>query len=137
MITANLRGTPPTPRKDTAMIGNGYWATGILVENLGSETNERWAASVAFFDDGFCETGATEGDVRTRYTLPHLTDAIDLVKNDAERLGITWKFPVLYVRGDGEDPSVVLAPDWRTRLAAECERLGWKCPYTLQVASAR
>jgi hypothetical protein len=99
------------------MIGDGYWATGITVcwnEHLG------WVASVDFYDDGFCEQGSTEGTLKTRYWSNDASEAslarqVDLVKADAERLGITFgrhadSVPCcLYYRGDGEDPAVAAA----------------------------
>lgn len=116
------------------MIGASYWATGITVthhpENWGGSSSARepreWAAYVDYLDDGFCDWHSTEGRLRTRYGTPSLTEAIDLVKTDADRLGIVWKEPTLYVEGDGEDPEVSLPEGWRDLLAAECDRLGWR-----------
>lgn len=119
------------------MIGNGYWATGITVkwsEHYG------WIAHVDFYDDGFAEDGSTEGTLRCRYwSKDHSEDAlarqIDLVKADAERLGITFatlsfaQTPLLYYQGDGEDPEWPPPPDWREILGRQATRLGWRGPY--------
>jgi hypothetical protein len=120
------------------MIGDGYWAIGIEVTyhegRTASENGRRyevpWSAKAQFFDNGFCETGSTEGVLHTRYTVPTLSDAIDLVKADVESLGITWVSTcTIYMTEDGEDEEHPPPEGWRELLAAECERIGWRSAY--------
>ena len=94
------------------MIGEQYWSTGIKV----TYDRGKWGAECSFFDAGFCQDQSTEGTFKTRYFLPTLAAAIDLVKQDAERLGIVFRqsipgCPTLYVEGDGEDAPVSLPKD--------------------------
>lgn len=121
------------------MIGTGYWATGIHVRYhpgntggpVGAEEPREWSALVEYCDDGFVNWRATEGVLRTRYACPTLSDAIDLIRADAERLGIEWRpAPTIYVPqdGEGDDP---MPDNWGALIAAECERLGWRNVYEL------
>jgi hypothetical protein len=113
------------------MIGERYWATGITVSWDGS----RWNADVDFYDDGFVDFGATQGHLGTRYGKEGwagLAAVVDVVKADAERLGIEFRHitgepPALWVPGDGEDGGL---PDgWQRQLADQAERLGWRSVY--------
>lgn len=122
---------------------SGYWSTGITV----SHNNGKWSASVNFLDDGFAnddpDAGAisTEGALHTRYfvtdgeNIDGLTAAIDTVKADAERLGITWRrdvmSPGVYMRGDAEDPDWPAPAGWRELVNAQSERLGWTPIYSI------
>ncbi len=117
------------------MIGRRYWSTGITVHYLPDNTSRSgneitavpWWAKLQFLDSGFCDNSSTEGTLYTRYGLPTIGDAIDLLKGDAERFGIEWRAqPSLYVDGDGELPNVPLPADWRELLSAEAKRLGWE-----------
>lgn len=117
--------------------GSGHWSPGITV----SHNNGKWSASVDFLDDGFMNdnpnTGAisTEGTLHTRYFVKDgekvdgLTAAIDTVKADAERLGITWRrssmTPCVHMRGDAEDPDWPAPDGWRELVNAQSERIGW------------
>jgi len=108
------------------MIGQSYGATGITVWEIG---RDKWHAEARFFDDGFAELGSSEGVIRTRYVGP-LARVVDIVKADAERMGIRWSNPAhhapcIYYEGDGENPAHPAPQGWRTRISAECERLGW------------
>lgn len=117
------------------MIGDGYWASGIVVKYR--EHSDDWSASVDFLDDGFCQDDSTEGRLHTRYFIggsEALTRAIDVVKADAERLGI--RFGVLdgetgriYAHQDGEDPEYPMPDGWRELLAWQSERIGWTPTY--------
>ena len=119
------------------MIGNGYWATGITV--AWSRWPNGWIASVEFFDDGFTEQGSTQGKLSTRYWSHDpgeetLARQIDLVKADAERLGIRFVAtgadkPSLYYQGDGEDPEWPAPEGWRELLGRQAARLGWRGPH--------
>lgn len=126
------------------MHGNYYWALGITVSaNQQADGGVRWGASAKFYDNGLVDTEdpdagdiSTEGEIRTRRfvdsteTTDGLATAIDTVKRDAERLGITFEphdgSPMLYVRGDGEWPDVWLPANWQERLTEQAERLEWR-----------
>ena len=129
--------------KDTEMIGKDYWATGITV-NYGYSGSGAygWGAEVKYFDAGFCsdDTDAgrvsTEGELRTRYyvrqgeTADALTVAIDTIKADAERLGITWQDNAsVYYKGDGEDSEDPAPEGWRDLVDSHTRRLGWQAIY--------
>ena len=115
------------------MIGQRYWATGITVSWDGS----RWSADVDFYDDGFIDPTSTQGRLGSRYGMEGwdgLAAMIDLLKADAERLGIEFRVidgdpPALWVPGDGEDDDRPLPVGWQQRLAEEAARLGWRSPY--------
>lgn len=130
------------------MIGAGYWATGITVEYyLSAGRGGGWSASLDFLDDGFANDQpgrglvSTEGTLRTRYYVhaddgpapdpdAGLSAALDVLIADAARLGITFRrfpdnAPMLYYRGDGEDPDHEPPDDWLALLTAEAKRLGW------------
>lgn len=122
------------------MIGNKYWSPGITVEWHG---DGNVSARLQFFDDGFGNHHSTEGGMRTRYqcAMP-LSDVIDLLKGDADRLGIKFRHagqvpPALYAEQDGEgDPAEhYCPPNWRELLAAEAERIGWAGPRTEGIES--
>jgi len=130
------------------MIGNGYWATGISVKyGYHGSGLYGWSAQVRFYDDGFAgddntASGAivTEGTLGTRYFIcdgdtpegDGLAAAIDAVKADAERLGITWHReenvrPSVYCdhEEDGDGPD-----GWRKLVDAQSARLGWQPAYS-------
>jgi hypothetical protein len=120
------------------MIGDGYWSTGITV-HWGYAGGQRWgwAAGLDFYDDGFCDPDATQGRLATRYFVVTLDDplgrAIDLLKADAERLGIRFdgrdgEPPSLYYKGDGESPDFPPPVGWRALLVDQAERIGWRVP---------
>ena len=105
-----------------AYAGNGHWG---------------WAATLPYYDDGFCsgnKTGepvSTEGELRTRYmvtasnhTATHADNVaaamavVGAVVNDATRMGIEFlatgpdeNLPDVYLDGDGEswDPEAPLS----------------------------
>lgn len=107
------------------MIGERYWSTGITVWR----TSGGWFATLSFYDGGFAQPGATEGQLGTRYALPTVTAAIALAKADAERLGIEWHEPTIYYRGDGEEPEYSPPAAWAELVSDEAKRLGWKPCY--------
>jgi hypothetical protein len=131
------------------MIGNGYWAVGITVRYSYSGMNRYgWGASIDFCDDGFCSdntdsgTISTEGTIRTRYYVHEgndpdvdaLTVAIDVIKADAERIGIRFRHdgmmtPHVYYKGDGEDKAYPPPVGWRELIDAQSARLGWEGLY--------
>ncbi len=122
------------------MIGDDYWSSGITF-TYRYPSPQGWLASATFYDDGFgrsdADTGeiSTTGVLATRYYVRDgherdgLTAAIDAVKADAERLGITWRDPALFVPADGGDPQQPLPAGWRSLLDEQATRLGWDNPY--------
>jgi hypothetical protein len=124
------------------MISNdtGYWATGITVKHH----NGKWTASVTFHDNGFANDDpdagriSTEGTLHTRYYIADgeqvdgLTAAIDAVKADAERLGIIWRTPTVYMDQDGEGSDD--SAGWRSLVDSQAERLGWAPSYATLTA---
>lgn len=98
-----------------------------------------------YLDDGFANDDpdagriSTEGHLHTRYVvrdgeqIDALTAAIDTVKADAERLGITFKAADVlhvYYEGDGEDSKCPPPDGWRETVNAQSRRLGWEPLYT-------
>lgn len=81
------------------MIGTKHWATGIIVDYQ----EGKWSSHVEYLDDGFADYDlhsgriSTEGRIGTRYGVRDsdhhdaLTVVIDVMKADAERLGIEWR----------------------------------------------
>lgn len=119
------------------MIGNVYRATGITVAHDGRS----WSANVAYFDDGFASDDtdrrhiSTEGTLHTRYMVESgkredaLTVAIDTVKADAERLGIRWEHPTVYMVDGGESDLWTYPKGWRKLVNDHARRLGWETTY--------
>lgn len=113
------------------MIGDTYWTTGITLKYDG---RGKWAASIHFYDDGFCQDESTEGTLHTRYFV-HAEVAIDALIADAAKMGIKLtKFndgkPSLYAYDDGESKDWPMPDGWRELLAEQAERIGFYCPYT-------
>jgi hypothetical protein len=121
------------------MIGNGYYSTGITVEyRYAGGDDYGWAASLDYLDGGFCNDVpgtsviSTEGTLCTRYAVrdrdagSSLAAVIDVLKADAECMGITWREPAIYYRSDGEDPDHHPMPEggW-DMLRDQAQRLGW------------
>lgn len=104
------------------MIGQGYWATGIVIDHIW-DTDGGWAVWLDFLDNGFAEDGSTEGVLRVRYlvNIEELPRSIRTLKEDAERLGIKWcARPTVYAKGDKRD----LQPE----ADHQAELVGWhKC----------
>lgn len=125
------------------MIGNGYWAVGItVVHAYAGGGDSGWGATVEYLDDGFCDDDAdmgrvsTQGVLSTRYRLREgreadaLTTVIDVIKADAERLGIAWREnSCVFYRGDGEDSEYPPPEGWREAIDAQSARLGWRQIY--------
>jgi len=109
------------------MIGNNYWTTGIMLEYYPDPPN--WSAYLEFLDDGFCSQESTEGKLGTRYCVDNPFKAVVLLINDAEKLGIEFKFKSLYAKGDGEDPKVNLPEDWRDIWATIAHYAGLESHY--------
>jgi hypothetical protein len=118
-----------------------YWTTGISLRWDGS----RWGGRIDYYDDGFCDDDpdggrvSTEGVLRTRYMVRDgkessaLRAVVDTLIGDAQRLGIRLGGPdgppALYYDGDGEGADYPPPDGWRELVAAEAQRVGWKCPY--------
>lgn len=113
------------------MIGEGYWSTGITVRWYAD--GDQWRVSLRFLDDGFCEDGSTEGTLVVRYLMHDLGDALDLLKADAERLGIRWaqvpQCPTIYMEADGEADDIDYPIGWQKIVNDQIRRLGWKLGY--------
>ena len=116
------------------MVGDGYTSTGIVLTWASWQHGRNWSASLTFEDDGALgEWQTTAGELHTRYFCPTAGDAIDLLKADAERLGIKWINPVpvhggeakLYYIGDGENPEWPPPPGGFEILLVEAKRIGW------------
>lgn len=62
-----------------------------------------------------------------------LTAVIDVIKADAERMGIRFPMgsagPYVFYEGDGEDEDCPPPEGWRDLLAKEAQRLGWESLY--------
>ena len=108
------------------MIGTKYWATGISLAKVA----EQWSVQVEFFDDGFSNQASTEGVLKMRYLCDDLSKSIDILIADAAKIGIEWKDPTIYYRGDGEWKENPPFPGWEQLLADEAARLGWRSAYT-------
>lgn len=119
------------------MIGNGYWATGMVLTYRRGD----WQATVKFYDDGFCNDDvdlgkvSTVGEIGSRYFVRDgahataLATVIDVVIADAERLGIAWRMgPFLYMEEDGESTQFPPPPSWRELLWAQARRVEWIGP---------
>lgn len=135
------------------MIGDRYWATGIVVR-YSDRHGGQWAASVNYLDNGFCDDDAdrgvisTEGTLHTRYFVGNgeridaLTAVIDAVKADAERLGIEFRSatdgPNVFYQGDGEHDDWPPPDGWREMVDAQAIRIGWSAFYmqAMRVAEA-
>jgi hypothetical protein len=125
------------------MIGDGWWATGIIVAwTYAGGGDYGWAATVNYLDGGFVDDVpgtshiSTEGQLRTRYAVRDTQDlasslpqVIDVILADAARLGITWRDPSLYYMGDGEDDNYVPPGGWRETLGEQSDRIGWQRIY--------
>lgn len=87
-----------------------------------------WTATVAFSDDRHpLDRSRVVGALSTHHPMP-AGEAIDLVKADAESLGITWDNPPeLSVYGlDYISWPPPLPEGWRELVKAQCHRLGWQ-----------
>lgn len=108
----------------------GYWSTGISIQKI----DDKWSVSLDYKDDGWAgdEGVSTEGHLRCRYGQLDLSAAIDTLKADAERLGITFDTgigPRIYYPGDGEWKDVEYPEGWRLIADAQAVRLGWQPMY--------
>jgi hypothetical protein len=150
-LRASMRETSlENARGAAVMIGNGYWATGIIVRyGYSGEDKYGWGAEVNFYDDGFCDDDtdngvvSTQGTLHTRYLVREgdgpdadaLAAAIDAVKAAAERLGIQWRAdlgfgPNVYYQSDGQSEDYPPPDGWRELIDAQAQRIGWPILYT-------
>ena len=118
------------------MIRNDRWSTGIVVDyRYAGQGAYGWTAKADYLGDGFCDDVpgtahiSTEGTLRTRYAVRNAEDGtsslgavIDVIKADAERMGVTWTEDVaLYVEGEGESHDDF--PDgWRAMIREQAAR---------------
>lgn len=115
------------------MIGNTYSSPGINV----NYTSRGWSASVRYHDSGHADSGqvSTEGTLSTRYAeggshAVALAKVIDTIKADAERLGIGWQAPYVFVEflEAAENYPERFPKNWEALIAEQARRIGW---YTL------
>lgn len=111
------------------MIGTDYWSPGITLEPIFHDGKLEWKLKLEFLDAGWCDEDSTEGVLTTRYYCTDLSRAIQVLIQDAEKLGIELRNPHLYMRGDGEHSDIKYPHDWKEIMRSESERLGWKCIY--------
>lgn len=115
------------------MIGEKYWATGIVIQAHEAEGEVLWSAKASFFDDGFCDDDSTEGTLHSRYGVADLTRVLDVLIADAAKLGIVFERPSggphIYYTGDGEHEGVFCPANWREICNAQAARLGWEPTY--------
>ncbi len=107
-------------------------STGIKIAH---HPERGWSAEIEYMTPALGLESCIDGSVRTRYFMPDLSQAIDLVMSAARSIGVTFFDheaipPAIYVEGDGEDEKVSLPENWRALVAEQCERLGWKSIYT-------
>ena len=100
-----------------------WWYVGIKLQPVGN----RWAISLEFLDDGFCDDDSTEGELRCRYQqeTENVGTAIDTLLADAERLGFVAGpngRSVYLTKGDDD-----LTDEHRAIARQQAERLGWPC----------
>jgi hypothetical protein len=108
------------------VIGDRYWSTGITILDVGQGFCR---AHLDFYDHGFGQSEASQGTLSTRYASRHLAARLDLLIEDAARLGIEFRHPSIFWPGDGEDRLNPLPEYWRNEIRKQCERLGWRCAY--------
>lgn len=132
-----------------------YWRQ--VASKTGDESwRSGWGAVLDFYDGGFCSDNPDQGEVstegrlsvgaavpdnavtrqlRTRYAVADggsvlgLRAAIDVLVADAQRMGIEFRRPNLYYKGDGTWDDFPAPDGWRELLTAEADRLGWNSPY--------
>lgn len=123
------------------MIGNGYWSTGITLRYV----DGCWEASLNFYDHGggygdSPDLGlvSTVGTLATRRRVGDeraVSAVVDAMKADAERLGIVWRDPTVYMVGDGEHDSETYPPDWQRLVNEQAARIGWQPTYEHRAAT--
>lgn len=103
-------------------------AIGITVEyGYAGSGHYGWVATLHWQDDKFCQKGAVEGKICTRYFEKSLGSAIDCVIEVAEQFGIPLfsKFSLFY-ENDGEGVEVAPPKGWRKALCQEAQKRGWR-----------
>jgi hypothetical protein len=111
-----------------------YYSNGINVKPYFHNGEYIWHVYCKFRDYDSQNILASEGRIENRYSIASLTEAIDNVKRDVEELGILWcdiegMTATIYMHLDGCDKTIAYPPNWRWLIAAQCERLGWRCLY--------
>lgn len=119
------------------MIGDHYWTIGPVIESCG----DRWCVRLQFADRGFCEDDSTEGELRVRYQIHDLDRAIDVLLEDARKLGIQLgTLEGAAGDGGGLGPSVFVEdddPEFVPEAIRQAQRLGWKPVYRSESSSAQ
>lgn len=117
------------------MIGDNFWSVGIIISwRRYNNVNGEWNAKVEFFDNGICEDGSTRGVLSSRYYESNLDKVIDIIKADAEKLGIEFKVidglsPYIFMEGDGEIKGKNYPENWKKIINDQAIRIGWKPVY--------
>lgn len=106
-------------------------STGI---KLKFDPSHGWVASIDFSTWEHAAATCIEGSIGVRYFSRDLTKTVDLAMEAAKTIGVVFRDetgiePCIYVEGDGEDPTVLLPPNWRQLVREQCDRLGWKTVY--------
>lgn len=109
------------------MVGQKYYSPGITIKYHG--VPNRWSAEVTFSDSGHANPKSTQGAVRNSYVID-LRSAIDVVKADAENLGIVWTEPCLFMHDDGRSTDFPPPENWQKIMMSEAARIGFRNIYT-------
>lgn len=109
-------------------------STGI---KLKFDPSHGWVATVDFSTWEHATDTCIEGSIGVCYFNRDLQKTVDLALEAAKTIGVVFHDktgiePCIYVEGDGEDPAVVLPPNWRQMICEQCDRLGWKTVYQVQ-----
>lgn len=125
------------------MTGSGWQSEGITIEYdfrqaEGPESADGfipsvwgWRASVGYCD--YDRPGGTWGNLNTRGLVlddgeigSSLGAVLDMLKADAERIGVTWADPHVCYEGGPERAAFFLRDDWQEIVGREAKRLGWR-----------
>ena len=115
--------------------------TPLVLKSVGitlSYSHRGWIARIDYSTMQHALPECIEGSVGPRYHSPSLAKSIDLALAAAVQIGVHWlPEPYLHVEGEGDDPAILLPPNWRKLVWVESERLGWKSNYPLPTAIGR
>ena len=94
-----------------------------------------WWARIDFDDFGLCTDNSVQGTIKTKYGLKTISEAVDLIKEDAKAIGIKFvKIPwvgkkILCYLEDGNSTAYPPPADWKRTLQQEAARIGFYTPY--------
>lgn len=107
------------------------WSTGITI-HYGYAGSDRhgWGAKCTFDQGTPCKLGYINGTIKTRYYEKTLAQAIQCVRDMANRLGVIFvssifDAPMIDYEGDGESTNYPPPENWRAMLQEEAKRIGW------------